>query len=73
MAQKDGVLEIKEGAEYLTFPGPGGYEIVWQPGAVRIKLEKAPSGHLVIPTDSFDEVPKKPSTIPEKEMVLQDH
>ena len=61
MAAKGAILEMQEGQEYLTFPGPGGYKIEFAPGATRIKLEKAPSGHLVIPCDGFDKVDSKKS------------
>ena len=47
---------MAEGKEMLTFPGPGGYKIEWSPGAIHFKLEKAPSGHLVMPCDAFDRV-----------------
>ena len=43
----------------LTFPGPGGYRIDWSPGTVHFPLRQAPSGHLVIPCDSFNDVPKE--------------
>ena len=45
-----------EGREYLTFPGPGGYQVEWSPGARRYKLEHATSGHLILPCDSFTKV-----------------
>ena len=47
---------MKDGEEYLTFPGPGGYQIEWSPGTRRYKLERAPSGHLILPCDAFHEV-----------------
>jgi hypothetical protein len=56
MSRQCGVLEMKDGEEYLTFPGPGGYQIEWSPGTRRYKLERAPSGHLILPCDSFQEV-----------------
>ncbi|CAE8619736.1 unnamed protein product [Polarella glacialis] len=51
---KQGVLETAEGKERLSFPGPGGYSIEWSPGTLHFDLEVAPSGHYVIPCDSFD-------------------
>ena len=42
----------------LTFPGPGGYEIVFASGYQQFKLENAPSGHLVIPISDFSKVKK---------------
>ena len=47
-----------EGREYLTFPGPGGYQVEWSPGTRRYKLELATSGHLMLPCDSFTQVAK---------------
>ena len=37
----------------LIFPGPGDVEITLPPGSVRIPLEKAPSGHLVMVIDEY--------------------
>ena len=54
MSRQNGVLEMKEGEEFLTFPGPGGYSIEWSPGTRRYKLERAPSGHLILPCDSYE-------------------
>ena len=53
MADKNAILEMTPGKESLIFPGPGGYEIKLAPGYTRIPLQKAPSGHLCIPTDRF--------------------
>jgi hypothetical protein len=50
------VLEMTEGEEYLTFPGPGGYKIEWSPGTKRHKLRRANAGHLILPCDGFDKV-----------------
>ena len=47
---------MSEGSEYLTFPGPGGYQVEWSPGTRRYKLERATSGHLMLPCDSFNQV-----------------
>ena len=61
--EKKGILETEPGKEMLTFPGPGGYEIVFAPGYQQFKLEQAPSGHLVIPISDFSKV-KKPTGVP---------
>ena len=53
MSARDGVLEMKDGGECLTFPGPGGYKIEWSPGTKRLPMVPAPSGHLVIPCGKF--------------------
>lgn len=46
----------------MTLPGPGGYEITWAPGAVRLPLEPAPSGHLILPTDAYDKIAATPTS-----------
>ena len=56
MSKQCGVLEMTEGSEYLTFPGPEGYQVEWSPGTRRYKLERATSGHLMLPCDSFNQV-----------------
>jgi hypothetical protein len=56
MSRQGGVLEMTEGREYLTFPGPGGYKIEWSPGTKRHKLDRADTGHLILPCDGFEKV-----------------
>jgi hypothetical protein len=56
MSRQNGVLEMGPGQEYLTFPGPGGYTIEWAPGTRRYKLERAVSGHLILPCDGYEQV-----------------
>ena len=56
MSRQSGVLEMKDGEEYLTFPGPGGYKVEWSPGTRRYKLECAPSGHLILQCDAYNQV-----------------
>jgi hypothetical protein len=58
MTDHHAVLEMTEGHEYLTFPGPKGYTITWTEGTRRYKLERAPSGHLILPCDAFNLIPK---------------
>jgi len=65
MASMNGVLEMSHGREYLTLPGPGGYTITWSPGTVRYRLAVAPSGHLLLPCDEFENVSKKPGGLQE--------
>ena len=50
---------LDTGNRMLHFPGPGTTELVLPPGSVSIPLEKAPSGHLVIPIDQYDQVVEK--------------
>ena len=54
----EAVLEMAEGNEYLTFPGTEGYQVEWSPGTRRYKLERATSGHLMLPCDAFTQVAK---------------
>ena len=56
MSKNRAVLEMTDGQEYLTYPGPGGYKIEWSPGTRRYKLERAPSGHLILPCDAFSQL-----------------
>lgn len=53
LTSKNAILEMSEGCEYLTFPGPGLYKIDWAPGAIHIPLQRAPSGHLCFRADLF--------------------
>jgi len=64
ISAKQGVLETKTGSERLSFPGPGGYKIEWSPGTEHFALEKAPSGHLVIPCDGFADVQTSTGGLP---------
>ena len=59
MQDKDTVLILRKGKETIAFPGPGGYEIKWSPGTKLLSMEKAPSGHLLIPCDQFEKVKGK--------------
>jgi len=53
MTKQNCVLEMAPGNEFLTMPGPGGYTVNWSPGTTRYRLERAPSGHLILPCDAF--------------------
>jgi hypothetical protein len=66
---KRGVLETGEPA-FLTFPGPGGYKVVWEPGAIHLPLVRAPSGHLCVVFDRYAEVDSSVGGIPQKEVTL---
>jgi hypothetical protein len=70
MRAKESVMEMAPGKECLTFPGPGGYTIDWSPGTIQIPLEVAPSGHYVIPCDSYDLLPKEKGGLVEEKTVL---
>jgi hypothetical protein len=58
MEEKDTVLILRKGKQLMAFPGPGGYKIEWSPGTRLLPMVAAPSGHLVVPCDRFDELPK---------------
>ena len=47
---------MEQGKEYLTFPGPGGYELKMSPGSVRIPLQRAMSGHLMAPLVAYNKL-----------------
>ena len=65
MREKDSVLILRAGQEFLASPGPGGYEIKWSPGTQLFPLAYAPSNHLVIPCDHFDGLPTGTAREPE--------
>jgi hypothetical protein len=66
ISSKEGVLETGSGKERLSFPGPGGYQIIWSPGTQHFPLKSAPSGHLVIPLGDFAKVTKKEGGVPQQ-------
>ena len=70
MSRQNNVLEMAPGHEYLTLPGPGGYNVTWSPGTVRYKLEKAPSGHLILPCDEFEKVTQEAGGLREPKMTF---
>ena len=54
MTKGDAVILLREGKRCIAFPGKGGYKITWSEGTKLLPLQESPSGHLVIPCDSFD-------------------
>ena len=70
MSRQNGVLEMAPGNEHLTLPGPGGYTINWSPGTVRYRLEKAVSGHLILPCDEFGKISSDRSGLVEPKMTF---
>ena len=72
MRDKDAVLILRGGEEFIAFPGPGGYKIEWSPGTKLLPLAYAPSNHLVIPCDHFSGLPTGTATEPELSFVT-DH
>jgi len=73
MRARKGVLEMTEGSEVLSFPGPGGYTINWSPGTIHVPLRTAPSGHLVFVVDAFGKVKRHSGGLPEPSMTLHTH
>ena len=59
MQEQDTVLILRKGKEMIALPGPGGYKIEWSPGTRLLPMTPAPSGHLVVPCDRFDELKSK--------------
>ena len=53
------------GNRILYIPGPGDVQIILPPGSQAIPLEKAPSGHLVMPIDNFERLRASPPGLPE--------
>jgi hypothetical protein len=56
MKQMDSVLCLRDGKEFIAFPGPGGYSINWSPGTRLLPLKQAESGHLIVIVDHYDEL-----------------
>jgi len=56
MQEKDVVLVLRKGKEFVAIPGPAGYKIDWSPGSQLIPMIHAPSNHLVIPCDHFGDI-----------------
>ena len=67
---KRSVLEMTAGRELLTFPGPGGYTINWSPGTIHIPLSTAPSGHLVIVCDAYNQLANRSGGIVPRSLTL---
>ena len=40
----------------MAIRGPGGYKIEWSPGSVTIPLERAASGHPMMPIGAFSQL-----------------
>ena len=57
MEHEKAVLDM--GNQELILPGPGGIKYDLSPGSVRIPLKKAPSGHLVMVVDDFENAVKE--------------
>ena len=53
MEKRDAVIILRKGKTCIAFPGAGGYKIEWSAWTKILPLEDSPSGHLVIPCDTF--------------------
>ena len=58
------------GRQMLIFPGKGDVEIVLPPGSLEVPLQKAPSGHLVMVIDEYEQVVRKAGGLPTPSMHL---
>jgi len=58
------------GNKKLIFPGKGDVEYVLPPGSIVLPLEKAPSGHLVLPVDEFERLAQKQGGLPEHNITM---
>ena len=47
---------IDTGHQRLVFPGPGGFELRLSPGSVSLALERANSGHLLLPSSEWSKL-----------------
>ena len=56
MQDKDAVIILRRAQEIIAFPGEGGYKIQWSPGTKLCPMTPAPSGHLVVQCDHFDDI-----------------
>ena len=48
------MIHLRKGKRCIAFPGKGGYKIQWSEGTKVLPMTESPSGHLVIPCDSFE-------------------
>ena len=54
----------------LIFPGQGDIQIVLPPGSLEVPLQKAPSGHLVMVIDDYEQVAQRAGGLPSPQMQL---
>jgi len=54
----------------LILPGEGEVQVQLPPGSTVLPMSKAPSGHLVLPTDAYDKVRTGRGGLPPRRMVL---
>ena len=68
LEQKRAILDC--GRQMLIFPGQGDVQIVLPPGSLEVPLQKAPSGHLVMVIDDYEQVVKRAGGLPSPQMQL---
>ena len=73
LQEKDAVIVLRKGKEFLAFPGPGGYKIQWSPGTRLLPMTPSPSGHLVVPCDRFDKVADNATANADSTVFATDH
>ena len=56
MAEHDAVILMREGQQYIAFPGPQGYKIEWSPGTKLCPIQHSKSGHLLMEVDHFEQL-----------------
>ena len=54
----------------LIFPGPGDIQYHLPPGSMVVPLETAPSGHLVMVTDQYGQLPKDVGGLKDSKLVM---
>ena len=64
LEQQRAILDT--GGKTLIFPGPGDVEITLPPGSIRVPLEKAPSGHLVMVIDEYQKLVSQTGGVPSR-------
>ena len=64
LEQQRAILDT--GNKELILPGPGDVEITLPPGSVRVPLEKAPSGHLVMVVDDYQKIVQRTGGVESK-------
>ena len=62
LEQKRAILDC--GRQMLTFPGQGDIQMVLLPGSLEVPLQKAPSGHLAMVIDDYEQVVQRAGGLP---------
>ena len=62
---------VDTGNRTLIFPGKGDVKLELPPGSITVPLQKAPSGHLVLVVDDYENAISKQGGTPEVSLQLQ--